>query len=243
MGRLGHRRRRAKKVGAALSRHGPEHFRRSEPMPVSLFRLGGGRTIHPPRSLHACLFQFSASGRVLSRSFFQPPVPCVGRPHHPRATWRRWSHRPPRRASAGGRILVPPLSMTPAKQIVQRLDRERDLPAGRELHLTYRLAPGHAIPAILLLPGAPAPTPARCSSCGGGPRGGPRGSAPPGGRSFGGDPWAAPPPDCPADRPTPPARARSACRNLTAERSDCTVRANRFRLESNSGYSFPREGA
>lgn len=50
--------------------------------------------------------------------------------------------------------------MPPTKQIVQRIDRERSAPGGREVHLTYRLAPGHAIPAILLLPEAPAPAPA-----------------------------------------------------------------------------------
>ncbi|CAN5777156.1 hypothetical protein BH23GEM9_BH23GEM9_25930 [soil metagenome] len=50
--------------------------------------------------------------------------------------------------------------MTMRRQIRQRVEREIELPGGRELQLTYRLGCGHPVPAILLLPTSPAPVPA-----------------------------------------------------------------------------------
>jgi uncharacterized protein len=51
--------------------------------------------------------------------------------------------------------------MTTKRQIVQRIERERTVPNGRELRLTYRSGEeGHAVPAILLLPDVSAPAPA-----------------------------------------------------------------------------------
>jgi len=50
--------------------------------------------------------------------------------------------------------------VTQKPRILQSVQSERALTGGRELHLTYRLEGEHPVPAILLLPTAPAPAPA-----------------------------------------------------------------------------------
>lgn len=46
------------------------------------------------------------------------------------------------------------------KQIVQNVERERAIPGGREVYLTYRRGSDHAVPAILALPDTARPAPA-----------------------------------------------------------------------------------
>lgn len=46
------------------------------------------------------------------------------------------------------------------RQIVQRVEDERGIRGGREIHLSYRLGEDHAVPAILLLPTVEDPAPA-----------------------------------------------------------------------------------
>lgn len=48
----------------------------------------------------------------------------------------------------------------PRRRITQHTERERDVPGGREIHLTYRLEDDHSVPALLLLPAATSPAPA-----------------------------------------------------------------------------------
>lgn len=50
--------------------------------------------------------------------------------------------------------------MIARRRIVQRVERERTVAGGRELHLSYRIAEDHPVPAILLLPDEAAPVPA-----------------------------------------------------------------------------------
>ena len=50
--------------------------------------------------------------------------------------------------------------MKTKRRIVQHVERERTVPGGRELRLTYRLTDEHPVPAILLLPEAGHPVPA-----------------------------------------------------------------------------------
>jgi len=49
--------------------------------------------------------------------------------------------------------------MRTKRRIVQHVERERTVRGGRELHLTYRVADDHPVPAILLLPDASTPVP------------------------------------------------------------------------------------
>jgi uncharacterized protein len=46
------------------------------------------------------------------------------------------------------------------RRILQNIEGESRVAGGREIHLTYRLDGGHAVPAILLLPDAATPAPA-----------------------------------------------------------------------------------
>lgn len=50
--------------------------------------------------------------------------------------------------------------MRAKRRISHSIERERPVPGGRELHLTYRLGNEHAVPAVLLLPATAAPAPA-----------------------------------------------------------------------------------